>query len=302
VEKVLHLKDHHDAFAEILHTLLGSKGSHDAVIQHKEEISSVGHRVVHGGEEFSEPAIVDDEMLQKLEKVSELAPLHNPANVNGIKIARKIFENSKHVVVFDNSFHKTLPEHVFMYPLPIEVYKKGKVRKYGFHGTSHNYVSKQCAQFLNVEPSTLKLITLHLGNGCSACAIKHGKSIDTSMGLTPLEGLMMGTRSGSIDPAAVFYLTNLSKSKHKEKCDSSALQRLESMLNKKSGFKGICGESDLRKVLSIMKSDTEQGKLAKLAFEMFCYRIKLVIGSYFVALNGVDAIIFTAGIGENAVR
>jgi len=258
-----------------------------AAIKNIEEISIIGHRVVHGGEEFMKPTILTDEVMTKLEKLNELAPLHNPAAIEGIKEVSKLF-SVPHVLVFDTAFHHTIPAPAFMYGLPFKFYESKKLRKYGFHGTSHQYVSKLAAKSLSRNLGDLKLISLHLGNGCSACAIKGGKSVDNSMGFTPLSGLLMGTRSGDIDPSVLFQMAE------------ENFSELENLLNKKSGMLGICGYSDMREVLEKSKKKDEEGKRASLAIEMFCYSAKKYIGSYFAILGGIDTIIFTAGIGEHS--
>lgn len=252
-----------------------------------DQLSAIGHRVVHGGEQFRQPTLIDTDVIQAIRRVVPLAPLHNPAHLEGIEVMQRLCPRVPQVAVFDTAFHQTMPDYAFHYPLPVRFYREYKVRRYGFHGTSHHYVAKQAAEFLDTTLESLNLITLHLGNGCSAAAIQAGSCIDTSMGMTPLEGLMMGTRCGDIDPALHFYLLR--------KADLTT-EELEKILNKESGLKGICGCSDMRGV-SEKAAQGDDG--ARLAREMFAYRIKKTIGSYYAALGRVDAIIFTGGIGEN---
>ena len=252
------------------------------------EIAACGHRVVHGGEEFSGSVVITDKVIKAVRSHFDIAPLHNPPNLLGIKVAKKLLPNIKHIAVFDTAFHQTIPASAFLYGLPYNFYKKDKIRRYGFHGTSHKYVSLRTAEILKRPLSRLKLITVHLGNGCSITAVKYGRSINTSMGFTPLEGLVMGTRSGDIDPAVVFYLM------HKKRLSYLAIDEL---LNKKSGLLGMSEVgSDMRDVYNAVRKGN---KKAHLAFEVFVDRIQKYIGSYTVAMDGVDAIVFTAGIGEN---
>jgi acetate kinase len=249
-------------------------------------LAAIGHRVVHGGEQFQQPVLINQTVLDTIEQLSAIAPLHNPANLLGIKMLQQCAPDVPQVAVFDTAFHQSLPEKSYLYALPYELYEKYQVRRYGFHGTSHHYVTQQASQYLG--KSQLKLISLHLGNGASACAVLNGKSIDTSMGLTPLEGLVMGTRCGDIDPAIPFYLA---------KETGMSLETLDDLLNKKSGLKGICGQSDMRIIIDQAKKGDKQSELA---LQIFCYQIKKYIGAYIASLNGVDALIFTGGIGENA--
>jgi len=253
-----------------------------------EEISAIGHRVVHGGEKFKQPVLIDKEVIKEIRKNVELAPLHNPANLEGILACKKFFPSLKQVAVFDTAFHQTIPQFAYLYAVPFNFYKKYKIRKYGFHGTSHQYVAEASSKIMKKSLKKLKLITVHLGNGCSISAIKYGKCIDTSMGFTPLEGLIMGTRSGDIDAAIIFYLA---------KQAGLTLEEIEKILNRQSGLLGISGVSnDLR----LIKEACKKGNLrAKLAIEMFIYRLRKYLGAYILILGGVDAIIFTAGIGEN---
>lgn len=249
------------------------------------EIKVIGHRVVHGGEYFDKAAIIYDKVIKKIEELKDLAPLHNPPNLQGILACKDLFKNALQVAVFDTSFHNSIPEKAFLYGIPYDFYKKYKIRKYGFHGTSHKYVANKANEILK---KNLKVITCHLGNGSSICAVRDNKSVDTSMGFTPLQGLIMGTRSGDIDAEIVPFLM--------EKTGADAKKVLWT-LNHSSGLKGICGNSDVRTIHdNALKGD----KKAKLALDMFCYRISEYIGAYEVVLEGADAIVFTAGIGENA--
>lgn len=258
------------------------------VIQDKSEIAAIGHRVVHGGEDCQSTTIIDEDVINSIRKNIPLAPLHNPPNLTGIEVAGAIFPEALQVAVFDTAFHQTIPEKAFLYALPCHLYIKEKVRRYGFHGTSHSYVAEKCADYLGKSLSELNLITIHLGNGCSMAAIKKGICIDTSMGMTPLEGLVMGTRSGDIDPAIPFFLAGHLK---------MSLEKIDTILNKESGLKGICGTNDMREVID-KKNRGENS--AQLALDIYCYRIKKYIGAYLAALEYVDGLVFTAGIGENA--
>jgi acetate kinase len=254
------------------------------------ELFAIGHRVVHGGESFREPAIINATVLDQIRKMVPLAPLHNPANIVGIEVAMQQAPAVAQVAIFDTAFHQSIPAHAYRYALPDEYYSDYGVRRYGFHGTSHRYVAVQAASWLGEPLESLKLITLHLGNGASAAAIANGQSIDTSMGLTPLEGLVMGSRCGDIDPAIHFYLARTTGMS----CDA-----IESVLNKESGLKGICGANDMREVHRLADAGEDR---AQLALDVFCYRIKKYIGAYFAALGGLDAVVFTGGIGENDAR
>lgn len=251
------------------------------------EINAVGHRVLHGAEYFRESVAVDEEVLDRLEELKELGPLHMPANIMGIRACREIMHGVKQVAVFDTAFHQTMPEWAYLYALPFELYKKYKIRRYGFHGTSHRYVSGRAAELLNRPLAELKMITLHLGNGSSMAAVDGGKVIDTSMGFTPLAGLVMGTRSGDIDPSVMPLICRIKNLSVDEATD---------FLNKKSGFLGMCGYSDMR---DVQRARTEGNPEACTAYQMFLYRIIKYVGAYYVALKGLDALIFTAGIGEN---
>ena len=279
------VSDHQQAL-EVIFSLLKESNSISSI----DELDAVGHRVVHGGAHFSEPTEITQEVIESIRSLIPLAPLHNPANLKGIEVISKIAPNLTQVAVFDTAFHQSMPEHAALYPIPYELYQKYDIRRYGFHGTSHAYVAKEAANMLGENIHKLNLITLHLGNGASACAIKSGKSIDTSMGLTPLEGLMMGTRCGDIDPAIIPFLS------HHHDMDIDAIDK---MLNKESGLKGICGTNDMREV--IMQAE-EDDTLSAIALEMYSYRIKKYIGAYSAVLGRVDAIIFTGGIGEHAVK
>jgi len=279
------VSDHQQAL-EILFSMLKESNAISSI----DELDAVGHRVVHGGAHFSEPTLITQEVVETIRSLIPLAPLHNPANLKGIEVISKIAPNLSQVAVFDTAFHQSMPDHAALYPLPYELYERSGIRRYGFHGTSHSYVAKEAAEMMSEDLNTLNLITLHLGNGASACAIKSGKSIDTSMGLTPLEGLMMGTRSGDIDPAIIPFLS------HNHNMDIDAIDK---MLNKESGLKGICGTNDMREVVTQAEEDDT---LSVLALEMYSYRIKKYIGAYSAVLGRVDAIVFTGGIGEHAVK
>jgi acetate kinase len=255
------------------------------------DVQAVGHRVVHGGERFTRSVLITDEVLRGIEACIDLAPLHNPANIKGILAARDLFgPGLAQVGVFDTAFHQTLPEPAYLYALPYQFYRRHRVRRYGFHGTSHRYVAYRYRQLCNIKREETRIITLHLGNGCSVAAIRAGDSIDTSMGLTPLEGLVMGTRSGDIDPAIVDFIAT------KEGLSS---QEVETLLNKQSGLIGISGlTGDMRELLA--ESHENNDRRARLAIEIFCYRARKYIGAYLAAMNGADAVVFTGGIGENS--
>ena len=260
------------------------------VIKNMSEVSAVGHRVVHAGEKFAYSVVLNEDVMDALKECIEVAPLHNPPNIIGIEACRQIMPNVPMVGVFDTAFHQTMPKEAYIYAIPYEFYEKYKIRRYGFHGTSHKYVSERAAEMLGKPISELKLITCHLGNGASIAAVKNGKSVETSMGFTPLEGLAMGTRCGDIDPAIVKYLT--------EKENLSAAE-VDQILNKKSGVLGISGvSSDFRDIEEAVDNGNER---AKLALNVFVHKVKKYIGSYVAVMNGVDAIIFTAGLGENSI-
>jgi acetate kinase len=278
------LADHREGF-----DFMAQVNREDRIIKDESELFGIGHRVVHGGELFREPTLIDDRVVSAIGSLIPLAPLHNPSNLLGIEIARTRFPNVPQVAVFDTAFHQTLPPHAFHYAVPYDWYTGHHVRRYGFHGTSHLFVSGEAARYLGKSPETLNLITLHLGNGASCAAVQGGLSIDTSMGLTPLEGLVMGTRSGDIDPALHFFMMRET---------GMSAEELEKSLNSQSGLKGICALSDMREIQDRAKNGDEQ---AGLAIEMFCYRVKKYIGAYTAALGQVDAIVFTGGIGENSV-
>jgi acetate kinase len=276
--------NHEEGFRFIL-----SMPAESAVIRNPAELLGIGHRVVHGGEAFQEPVLIDEKVMEKIRELIPLAPLHNPANLLGIEAARQVFPGVPQVAVFDTAFHQSMPPHAFIYALPYSLYALHHVRRYGFHGTSHLWVAKKAATHLEKPLTSLNLITLHLGNGASVAAIRQGRSVDTSMGMTPLEGLVMGTRSGDLDPAIPFYLSRVTH---------TAYGDLEALLNKGSGLKGICGANDMREILKMADRGEPE---AQLALELYCYRIKKYIGAYFAVLGQVDAVVFTGGIGENAI-
>lgn len=279
------LDNHRSAIQEVLKILMDKDLG---VIHTCDEISAVGHRVVHGGEKFHDSVIIDDSVKQAIIDCSELAPLHNPANLTGIEACQELMPGKPMVAVFDTAFHQTMPPYSYLYALPYEIYEKYGIRKYGFHGTSHRYVAERASAILGRPLSELKIISCHLGNGASICAIKYGKSIDTSMGFTPLAGLAMGTRSGDIDPAIMLYLM---------KKENMSIDEIDDYLNKRSGVLGISGvSSDFRDVIKAAK---EGNRRAAMAIKLFCYQVKSFIAEYAGVMNGVDAIIFTAGIGEN---
>lgn len=269
-------------------------GSEDAKIEGVSglgDIDAVGHRVVHGGEKFSKSVLIDDDVLRGIDDCIELAPLHNPSNIQGIQAARTTFGRGlPQAAVFDTAFHHTLPDTAYLYAIPYQLYRRHKIRRYGFHGTSHRYIAYQYRTINNIPRDEVNVITLHLGNGCSIAAIKGGDSVDTSMGFTPLEGLVMGTRSGDLDPAIVEFI-----------CDKEGMtvHEVDNLLNKASGLLGISGLThDMRELIA--ESDESGDRRARLAIEIFCYRIRKYIGSYLAAMNGADAVIFSGGIGENA--
>lgn len=283
IEKDLY--NHKIAIKEVINALTDKK---IGVISDMSEISAVGHRVVHGGEKFSDSVIIDDEVMNAIKDCIDLAPLHNPPNVVGIEACQQIMPNTPMFAVFDTAFHQTMPSYAYIYALPYEIYEKYKLRKYGFHGTSHRYVAQRAAVMLGKPIEELKLISCHLGNGASVCAINGGKSVETSMGFTPLQGLAMGTRSGTIDPDVIKFLMDK---------ENMSIKDVSNFLNKKSGVLGISGvSSDFRDLHTAADEGNER---AKLAIEIFCYRVKRFIGDYSAVLGGVDAVIFTAGVGEN---
>ena len=278
---------HTEAIQFVIDALTDAK---TGVVKSLDEIGAVGHRVVHGGEKFASSVVITDEVMKAIEECNDLAPLHNPANLIGINACQKLMPGTPMVAVFDTAFHQTMPEEAYMYGLPYEYYEKYKVRRYGFHGTSHSFVSKRAAELAGKPYDQLKTIVCHLGNGASICAVKNGKSVDTSMGLTPLEGLVMGTRSGDIDPAILEFIAK------KENLDIAGLMN---MLNKKSGVYGLSNNlsSDFR---DLDAAASKGNKPAAIALKVFAYRVAKYVGSYAAAMNGVDVIAFTAGVGENS--
>jgi len=278
------MKDHGDAIQMVIDALVDEK---IGVISSMDEIGAVGHRVVHGAEEFADSCLITDAVMKALEKCTPLAPLHNPPNIIGINACTKIMPDVPQVAVFDTAFHQTMPAKAFMYALPYECYEEDRIRKYGFHGTSHKYVAQEAAKFLGKAPEELKIVTCHLGNGSSISAVDGGKCVDTSMGFTPLDGVPMGTRTGSMDPAVVTYLINKGMS----------AADVDALMNKKSGVAGVSGvSSDFRDLSAAAESGN---KRAELALDMFTYQVKKYVGSYAAAMGGVDAVVFTAGVGEN---
>lgn len=278
------IQDHEEGINFIIGMLTDSR---HGVISSVKEISGIGHRVVHGGEEFSDSVLLMDEVVEKIQAYADLAPLHNPPNIMGIRACKKFLPHAAQVAVFDTAFHHSIPPKAYLYGLPYEIYEKYKIRKYGFHGTSHRYVARRAGSVLNLPRESLNVITCHLGNGCSIAAVEKGRSVDTSMGFTPLEGLVMGTRCGDIDPAVLFYLGEKGYS----------VNDLNNLLNKKSGLLGISGVSnDMRNLLA----EKEKGNgRAALAIDIFCYRIRKYIGAYMAVLGNTRGIVFTGGIGEN---
>jgi acetate kinase len=281
------MPDHEVAIRMVLDALVNEEYG---VIKDLKEIDAVGHRVVHGGDKFTKSVVIDEEVIAGVEECNPLAPLHNPANIIGIRACQTIMPGVPNIAVFDTAFHQTMEPVAYMYGLPYEYYEKYKVRRYGFHGTSHSYVSKRAIEMLKLDPNNSKVIVCHLGNGASISAVKNGKVVDTSMGMTPMEGLVMGTRCGDIDPTIVEYLVNhLGKS----------LEEVMTILNKESGVYGLSGvSSDFRDLEDAIEANNER---AKMAVEVFSYRVAKYIGAYITAMNGVDAIVFTAGVGENTV-
>lgn len=284
------VRDHRAAVDQILRWSCSTEANIDA-IRSVADIHAVGHRVVHGGERFARSLLITDEVLRGIEDCIDLAPLHNPANIRGIMAAREILgPGVPQVAVFDTAFHQTLPEHAYLYAIPYQLYRRHRIRRYGFHGTSHRYVAYRYRTLRGIAREQTDIITLHLGNGCSATAIKRGQSVDTSMGLTPLEGLVMGTRSGDIDPAIVDFLAAK---------EGLTTQEVEMLLNKQSGLLGISGlTNDMRELLDEAREHDD--RRARLAIEIFCYRARKYIGAYLAAMGGADAVVFTGGIGENS--
>ncbi|WP_138206698.1 acetate kinase [Haloimpatiens lingqiaonensis] len=281
------MKDHQVAVELVLNALVDKE---HGVISDMSEISAVGHRVVHGGEKYANSVLVNDDVLKNIEECIKLAPLHNPANIIGINACKKLMPNTPMVTVFDTAFHQTMPEQAYMYALPYEMYTKHGVRRYGMHGTSHKFVSLTAAEMMGKDIKDLKILTCHLGNGASCSAVDHGKCIDTSMGLTPLEGLVMGTRCGDMDPAIVPFLM---------KAEGLSIEEMDNLMNKKSGVLGVSGvSSDFR---DIENAASEGNHRAQLALDVFHYRVKKYIGSYIAAMGGIDCLVFTAGLGENSI-
>lgn len=285
LQRVESIKDHRRAMERAVSLLVDpGKGA----VGHRAEIDAVSHRVVHGGEAFSDAVIVDATVLEAIRRCADLAPLHNPANLVGIEVARSVFREVPHVAVFDTAFHQTMPPRAYRYAVPSALYRDFGVRRYGFHGTSHAYVSAGAAAFLDRPIEELNLITLHLGNGASMAAIQSGRCVDTTMGMTPLEGLVMGTRSGDVDPALPIFLS---------KAVGMSIGQIDDLLNRESGLKGLCGSSDMRDV--IRRKDAGEPEAA-LALEIYAYRIRKTIGGFHAVLGRLDALVFTAGIGEHA--
>jgi len=285
ITKEVEMKDHKDAMASIIKVLTDDEWG---VIKSLEEIKAVGHRVVHGGEKFFKSVIIDENVMKTLEECIELAPLHNPPNITGIRACQDIMPNVPQIAVFDTAFHQTMPKKAYIYALPYEYYEKYRIRKFGFHGTSHKYVAERAAHILGKPIEQLKIVTCHLGNGSSIAAVDGGKTVDTSMGFTPLDGLAMGTRCGTIDPAVVTFIMQK---------EGLTPEQMDSVMNKKSGVLGISGvSSDFRDLDEAVKQGNER---AALALEVFAYQVKKFIGSYACAMGGLDAVVFTAGIGEN---
>ncbi|HAB60427.1 MAG TPA: acetate kinase [Lachnospiraceae bacterium] len=286
VEKEVTMETHETAIKIVLDALIDPE---NGVIKSLDEIGAVGHRVVHGGEKFAHSVVINDEVVKAIEECNDLAPLHNPANLIGINACKALMPNVPMVAVFDTAFHQTMPAKAYLYGLPSEYYDKYKIRRYGFHGTSHSFVSKRMAEFVGLDINNSKIIVCHLGNGASVSAVLNGKSIDTSMGLTPLEGLLMGTRSGDIDPAIIEFIANK---------EGKNISEIMTILNKESGVQGLSGglSSDFR---DLTTASEEGNVLATQALAVFSYRVAKYIGAYVAAMNGVDAIAFTAGIGEN---
>ena len=283
------LRDHRAAVEYILRWLVSDESG--GALGGRADIEAVGHRVVHGGERFTRSVRIDDDVLRGIEDTIDLAPLHNPANLRGIAASRAVLGGGvPQVAVFDTAFHQTLPDHAYLYAIPYQFYRRYRVRRYGFHGTSHRYVAHRWRQLTGVPRDETRLVTLHLGNGCSACAIMNGDSVDTSMGFTPLEGLVMGTRSGDVDPAVLEYLSSK---------EGLSMGEAETLLNKSSGLLGISGLThDMRELLA--EAEEHDDRRARLAIDIFCYRVRKYIGAYLAAMGGADAVVFAGGVGENA--
>lgn len=279
------MSDHKSAVSLVIKALTNDE---TGVIKELSDVGAVGHRIVHGGEKFAESVIIDDDVIKVIEECNDLAPLHNPANLIGIKACREVMPDTPMVAVFDTAFHQTMPDKAYMYGIPYEYYEKYKIRRYGFHGTSHSFVSERVSEILERPYSELKTIVCHLGNGASICAVNGGKSVDTSMGLTPLEGLIMGTRCGNIDSAIVEFIADK---------ENKSISEVMQILNKESGVLGLSGVgSDFRDITEAMNNGNER---ARMTIDAFCYQAAKYIGAYIAAMNGVDAIVFTAGLGEN---
>lgn len=288
IKKNADMPDHTEAVRLVIDALIDKE---NGVISSLDEIGAVGHRIVHGGEKFASATLINEDVIKAIEECNDLAPLHNPANLIGIRSCQKIMPKVPMVAVFDTAFHQTMPPKAYLYGIPYEYYRKYKVRRYGFHGTSHEFVSKRAAEFLGRDINTFKVIVCHLGNGASISAVKNGKCIDTSMGLTPLEGLFMGTRSGDLDPAILQFISNK---------ENLGIDEMLNILNKKSGVLGLSEvSSDFRDLGEAAGKGNEQ---AKTTLEAYSYRVAKYIGSYVAAMNGVDAIVFTAGVGENNIE
>jgi acetate kinase len=284
VKKTAAVPDHKSGMRSAVEILSDPQ---QGVIVDRGDIDAIGHRVVHGGEDFHKPTILTADVMAAIEKNIPLAPLHNPANLDGIRVAQELFSGVPQVAIFDTAFHQTIPPHAYHYALPYELYEKQRIRRYGFHGTSHKFVATECARLMGKPLEEINLISIHLGNGCSMTAVKNGKSVDTTLGLTPLEGLVMGTRSGDVDPAIHSFLAR--------NCNMD-IEAIDEMLNKDSGLKGLCGLNDMRDIHEAIEGGNER---AKLALDVQTYRNKKYVGAYMAVLGRVDAIIFTAGIGEN---
>lgn len=285
IKKELPISDHEEGLQNVVQLLTDAQ---TGAIKDTSEIAAVGHRVVHGGETYQAATVIDQKVKDKVRELIPLAPLHNPPNLQGIEVAERFFPNAVQVAVFDTAFHQTMPPSSFMYPLPKALYEKEKIRSYGMHGTSHAYVTKQALQVIGKKKEDSAIITIHLGNGCSMAAVKGGKCMDTTMGLSPLAGLMMGTRTGDIDPSIPFFLGTKLK---------MSFEEIDKMLNKESGLKGIAGSNDMRDVMEMRAAGNPD---AILAIDMYVHRIKKFIGAYAAEMGALDAIVFTAGIGENS--
>lgn len=287
IERACEAADHGQALEDLLEALVGETEALESL----EEIGAVGHRVVHGGEKISESVAVDEEVIEAIEENATLAPLHNPPNLTGLRAATERLPGRLQVAVFDTAFHQSMPAAAYLYALPYELYRRHHIRRYGFHGTSHRYVAERAADMLGRPRAECNLITIHLGNGCSAAAVRQGRSVDTSMGLTPLEGLVMGTRCGDIDPSLPFLFTDML---------GMSPQEVYDMLNRRSGLAGLSGVSnDMREIIETAESGGQEAERARHALDVFCYRIKKYIGAYAAVLGELHAVVFTAGIGEN---